>query len=299
MTTAQIQQALIAAGYDVGPTGVDGKMGPNTKAAIKAYQQANGLAVDGIAGPLTQAKLGGTSTPASAATPAASQEQTFAEKYPAFAWAFSDPEVNKILQDGVANGWGPDEVQNAIQQTNWYKSKSNAERSWLQTLATDPADAARQLQNYDSITKYMGLAASYGIPASFQNSANQVARVVQGTTDATQLTEDLRNQAKALYPQLSQQIDAGSTVTDIYAPYQQMAVSLLGVNPATIDLTDPKWQTPLLINDGKGGKRVATTDEWQSILKTDPKYGYDTTSDARNNAAQFATSIGEKFGVLS
>jgi peptidoglycan hydrolase-like protein with peptidoglycan-binding domain len=36
---------------------VDGIMGPNTRAAITAFQRSEGLAADGIAGPITQAAL--------------------------------------------------------------------------------------------------------------------------------------------------------------------------------------------------------------------------------------------------
>ena len=53
----KLQQSLIDAGYDVGKTGADGIYGPNTIAAVKQYQQRNGLAVDGIAGPKTMSSL--------------------------------------------------------------------------------------------------------------------------------------------------------------------------------------------------------------------------------------------------
>ena len=46
----KLQNALIAAGYDVGSTKADGVYGKNTEAAVKAYQKDNGLTVDGIAG---------------------------------------------------------------------------------------------------------------------------------------------------------------------------------------------------------------------------------------------------------
>jgi peptidoglycan hydrolase-like protein with peptidoglycan-binding domain len=52
---ADIQKALQKLGFDPGK--VDGLMGPHTQAAIKKFQQANGLAVDGIVGPKTQAAL--------------------------------------------------------------------------------------------------------------------------------------------------------------------------------------------------------------------------------------------------
>lgn len=53
----KLQEALINAGYDVGSTGADGIYGSNTAAAVRKYQQDNGLSVDGIAGDQTLGKL--------------------------------------------------------------------------------------------------------------------------------------------------------------------------------------------------------------------------------------------------
>lgn len=50
-----IQQALLDKGYDPGP--VDGVWGRKTIAAVRAFQQAAGLEVDGIYGPQTAARL--------------------------------------------------------------------------------------------------------------------------------------------------------------------------------------------------------------------------------------------------
>ena len=55
----KLQQALQSAGYDIGSTGADGIYGGRTQAAVRRYQQANGLSADGIAGDLTQGKLYG------------------------------------------------------------------------------------------------------------------------------------------------------------------------------------------------------------------------------------------------
>jgi peptidoglycan hydrolase-like protein with peptidoglycan-binding domain len=58
---SNLQTSLKNAGYNVD---VDGSFGPQTLAAVKQYQQANGLDADGMVGPQTQAKLyGNTSTP--------------------------------------------------------------------------------------------------------------------------------------------------------------------------------------------------------------------------------------------
>jgi uncharacterized protein (TIGR02594 family) len=57
MTVADIQRALLARGYDLGPAGADGDAGPRTLGALQAFQRGAGLVPDGIAGPLTRAAL--------------------------------------------------------------------------------------------------------------------------------------------------------------------------------------------------------------------------------------------------
>lgn len=53
----KIQQALVDKGYDIGSTGVDGKIGPKTDAAIREFQRDQKIKVDGIAGKDTQGLL--------------------------------------------------------------------------------------------------------------------------------------------------------------------------------------------------------------------------------------------------
>ncbi len=50
-----LQSALLARGFD--PKGIDGDIGRNTIAAVKAFQRANGLKIDGIPGPKTLGAL--------------------------------------------------------------------------------------------------------------------------------------------------------------------------------------------------------------------------------------------------
>lgn len=55
MTVLEIQTALAVMGYDPGP--LDGKDGPKTRAAVKAFQADRGLVVDGAVGPQTAKAL--------------------------------------------------------------------------------------------------------------------------------------------------------------------------------------------------------------------------------------------------
>jgi peptidoglycan hydrolase-like protein with peptidoglycan-binding domain len=61
MTLTQVQHALNVLGFpdDSGAALVeDGKLGPKTISAVKRFQGASGLVVDGKPGPMTQAELG-------------------------------------------------------------------------------------------------------------------------------------------------------------------------------------------------------------------------------------------------
>lgn len=51
-----LQKKLLALG--INPGGVDGAFGPKTEAAVKRFQEREGLEVDGIVGPKTFAALG-------------------------------------------------------------------------------------------------------------------------------------------------------------------------------------------------------------------------------------------------
>lgn len=52
----KLQARLTELGFD--PKGVDGEFGPNTEAAVRAFQAAKGLGVDGVVGPSTWGALG-------------------------------------------------------------------------------------------------------------------------------------------------------------------------------------------------------------------------------------------------
>lgn len=52
-----LQENLISLGYSCGSAGADGDFGDKTESAVRAFQKANGLTVDGLAGEKTQAKI--------------------------------------------------------------------------------------------------------------------------------------------------------------------------------------------------------------------------------------------------
>ena len=53
----ELQQDLTKLGYDVGPNGIDGIFGPDTRTAVDEFQADHGLKVYGNVGPETWASI--------------------------------------------------------------------------------------------------------------------------------------------------------------------------------------------------------------------------------------------------
>lgn len=136
----------------------------------------------------------------------------------------------------------------------------------------------------------------YGVPMTDAGLDEWGRKVASGDATADDFKVTMINQAKSLFPTLAADLDRGATVKDIFDPYAKLAATTLGVDANTIDILDPKWQRPLQSSDGKNPTRMSTYD-WSKTLRTDATYGWDTTDNARQEAAGFAHKIREGFGL--
>lgn len=116
----KLQQSLMNAGYDVGSTGADGQFGDNTLAAVKQYQQDNGLAVDGVAGTNTQGKLFGSASTGTGGSTSTAQTQTQAPAAPDYSKYSYDASADAAYQQAIAA------LQQASQNTPSYAGTYDA-----------------------------------------------------------------------------------------------------------------------------------------------------------------------------
>lgn len=100
--------------------------------------------------------------------------------------------------------------------------------------------------------------------------------------------------AKAAHFQLAPQLDAGLTLAEIFSSYKDVAANTLELAPESISFNDPKFR------DAFGGPNTPppTLGEWETMLRTNPKYGFDKTKQAKRDAVSMAMTIAKMFGEV-
>lgn len=82
----------------------------------------------------------------------------------AFSWALSDPELRNILIEGVRGGWDENRIAAAVQNTQLYRTTSDAQRAWMSTYSNNPGEAARQVRerigDVRRLSRYLGVSLS-------------------------------------------------------------------------------------------------------------------------------------------
>lgn len=173
----------------------------------------------------------------------------------------------------------------------------------------NPNDTNSGVAN-DIANSIQGVAGQYFIPLSDQSLGTLVKSALKGasvespyqtTENATAgYTEYAKQTASSLYPTLADAINRGITVQDAASPYAEVASSVLGVDPSTIDWSQAKWNAAFNTTDPQSG--VPTTQslsQWQKTLMSDPQYGYSKTQQAMDQASSMADALLNEFGKVA
>lgn len=85
----------------------------------------------------------------------------------------SVPELNGILNKAVSGSWTESQFQNAIDNSKWYKTNSDATKQFLTLQASDPAEYASQVNNQVAKIKEVAANLGVGLPGA---EATQLAK---------------------------------------------------------------------------------------------------------------------------
>jgi hypothetical protein len=138
------------------------------------------------------------------------------------------------------------------------------------------------------------LASDYLVPLGEQTIDQWGRQIIAGTSTNEDFTQYAKNMAKGMFGHYAADIDAGRTVKQIADPFVQIAARDLELTADQIDLMDPKWRKALEMDPETG--QPMQLSKWQRTIRSDSSYGWDTTQNARGEAAEFAKKIAEAFG---
>jgi hypothetical protein len=196
----------------------------------------------------------------------------------------SDEELAKFARESIRSGLTENDTLAFI-----------SERFKLPAEQEDGQETPVTGQAGNILDEIRGLARSYGVTVTdsdLQNKAREALSMggdwrtwLDGQRDV------FRNQAKTLYPTVSNLLDTSDLAT-IMNPYMSDASELLGLDMAQIQVTDPLWQSAL-----NGPNGPLSRDEWIRSVRTDSRFGYDRTVRARQEMSSLADELLSAFGM--
>lgn len=191
----------------------------------------------------------------------------------------------RIAVEATRNGWDNSVIKTAL-------LGAHAQGGW-QNLAG--GDIAR------TITQVRNTASNFGVSLSDPTTFKFAQQLLDESMDAGGVEEYIRSQAMSRYARndaLVAALKSGMTTKAYADPYLQVAAKELSVNPESINLEDPKW-SKFLEDSPDPAKQGMTLDQWRQTIRRDSVYGWDQTTNARDEAAAMAAQFTKKFGVLS
>lgn len=126
----------------------------------------------------------------------------------------------------------------------------------------------------------------------------QIEKVLSGQMTVEDLNSSQREIAKAKYQHLSSMLDKGLTMEEITASYRAQAAAMLEVDEATIDMGSAKFESAYSYGEQGAPQRLMTAGEWERMIRTDNRYGWNKTEGAKKEARQLGQSLAAAFGRL-
>ena len=158
--------------------------------------------------------------------------------------------------------------------TSQETSQGFSEKDWTlgYLSAKIPIDVDLQGASGAAQDMVAALTEQYGIKLSSSLAYDSIRDIIQGKTDAVGLEQVFKEQAKILFPHLSEKIDAGLNPRKIADAYIANTVNILEKNPIQVDLFNPHVKQALTYKDASGNYALPTADEHARMLKNKPEW---------------------------
>jgi hypothetical protein len=142
---------------------------------------------------------------------------------------------------------------------------------------------------------------TYAYAMGVQNSdwwmQDAVRAVVRGARSEQDFKNDIASQAIAAFPQFEKQLRAGSTLSDLAAPYTQSMSQILEIAPGTINMFDPTIRTAMSFKDKAGIAGAMPLWDFQNSLRRDERWK--KTQNAQDSSMGIAHKVLQDMGIYS
>lgn len=197
---------------------------------------------------------------------------------------FDSVDFSKFVSDSINFGWTGDTLKAKTYEEVFRK---NSDGSYSNPTAVKRATQGNDYLNMQLIAK------------NYFNEAPQstIENILTGGITVADFQRQQRTMAKQRYGHLSELIDQGVTLEDLAANYRSSAAKLLEMDPNQIDMSQGDYEIALSYGE-EGKKRAMTTGEWEKLLRTDQRYGWEKTNNAKTEARSLASNIAQAFGRI-
>ena len=197
---------------------------------------------------------------------------------------FDSTDFSKFVTDSINFGWTGETLK-----AETYKEvfRKNPDGTYANPTSVKRTTVGNDYLNVQLIAK------------NFFNSAPQssIESVLTGGITTGDFQRQQREIAKQRYKHLADLIDQGVTLEDLAGNYRSSAAKLLEVDPNTIDMSAADYEVALTFGE-EGKKRAMTTGEWEKLLRTDARYGWEKTENAKTEARSLANNLAQAFGRI-
>jgi hypothetical protein len=125
-----------------------------------------------------------------------------------------------------------------------------------------------------------------------------IEALLTGQKKITDFQRTYQELAKGRYSHLATQIDSGVTLEDIAAPYRDYASKVLEKDVNSIDMSSADYFEAISTIGPDGKPRQLNVSEWVNKLRTEPKYKWGETEDAKSRARTLVETLGKAFGKI-
>jgi hypothetical protein len=197
---------------------------------------------------------------------------------------FDTVPFNKFLTTAANMGWKGDTLQQEVYKEAFRKNDAG---QYVNPTAVTRAKASN---NYLQI-------ANIGKAYFSQVADTTVENALTGVITGEDVQRQQRELAKTKYGHLSNLLEQGFSLQELADPFRQQAAQLLERSADDINMGEAMFEAAYNYGD-TGQKRMMTSGEWEIMLRSDAKYGWDKTNNAKAEARQLASSIAQAFGKV-